>query len=670
MFKYKIEGLDCPNCAKALEKAINGIDVVESAEIDFLNGELKIDTDNEKIAFAKILEVTKSVEPDARIYREKQQHKKNHKKIIVEFGLLILGIVLGAIALFTNLPSLLFYVLYITSAIMLGYKTYYKALRLLFKGMVNENLLVTLSIFGASLLGEFLEGLMVIALYSIGKFLEGLAVGKSRRAIEKLTKLTPESVVVIVNGKECVTVPENVEIGQTILVKAGERVPIDGIVIEGEATLNLQSLTGESLPATISQGKEILSGSIVLDGLLKIQTTKCFAESTASRIMQLIENASQNKSKTETIISKVAKWYTIGVMIVAVLVFALVWAITQNKDIAIYRGLIFLLVSCPCAFAISVPLSYFAGLGRASKNGILIKGSNYLDACANLNVIAFDKTGTITSGCFKISEVEIVNNNYSKEDIINIASIGERYSSHPLAKAIVRESKSHTGETVDNFKEIAGKGIYFSYAGSNFFVGRQSEGLAVTCVEVLKNDCILGRIYFQDEIKYEAKDIVSELKKMGIRPVLLSGDNEEIVTDVATKTGFGEYKYKLLPEDKYSWIQNNKKEAKIGFVGDGLNDSPALALSDVGFCMGINGSEASIEASDIVLVDDNPNKVATAIRISKHTRKIVWQNIILSAVVKIVFLTLGAIGITGMIWAVIADVGVTLCAILNSLRAL
>ena len=386
--------------------------------------------------------------------------------------------------------------------------------------------------------------------------------------------------------------------------------------------------------------------------------------------MNLIENANEKKSKTETFISKLAKWYTVGVLVLAVCVFGVVWIITKNLDVAIYRGLIFLMVSCPCAFAISVPLTYFSGLGCASKNGILIKGSNYLDVCSKINVMAFDKTGTLTTGEFEVTEVSVENEKFLKEDVLYFASLGEQNSNHPLAKAILNENKKELPK-VENFKEVAGKGISFIFNEKEYFVGRRNN-LAGTKVEVYENNDKIGEITLKDKIKLSSYDAIDNLNKIKVKTVLLSGDNQDVAMEVASKIKIDESYANMIPQDKYEWILNAKKNKNtiVGFVGDGINDSPSVAVSDVGFSMGINGSSASIEASDIVLVDDNPNKVATAIKISKHTKSIVWQNIIFAGVVKVMFLLLGTIGITGMLEAVIADVGVTVVAILNSLRAL
>ena len=666
--KIKIEGLDCPNCARTLENHINKIDGVYNAKINFLKSYIEFQSNDNENAINDIIEITKKIEPEAKIVTNKTKVKFN-KKWLLELLILSIGIIVGVCCFVIDLPTGAYWTLLIVSVLILGYKTFYKAIQLIFNGVINENLLITISVFGAIAIGEHIEGQMVIALYSIGKILESFALNKSKKSIEELTNFKPEYATLLKGDEEIRVFPSEVNINDIIIVKPGERVPVDGIVVEGKASLDLQSLTGESLPTTVDVDNEILSGAIVLDGVLKIKATKKYEESTVNTIINLIETATEKKSKTETFISKIMKWYTFGVIILAVSVWAIIWSITKNFDLALYRGLIFLVVSCPCAFAISVPLSYFCGLGNASKNGILIKGSNYLDACAKLNLIAFDKTGTLTTGNFEITKIESFTKNYNEEDIIYIASIGEQYSLHPLAISITN-ANAKTLEKALDVKEIAGQGVYYTYKNKPYFVGKKSEHINKTIVELFEDNLKIGQITLKDSVKQNSKNTCEILKLLNIKSVMLSGDNKESVEDVANEIGIDEAYYKLLPQDKFEWIKLNKDNYKIGYVGDGLNDAPSLTLADVGFSMGLKGISASIEASDIVISNDNPAKIPQAIKISKQTRKIVWENIILSAVVKITFLTLGACGVTGMLSAVIADVGVTLIAILNSLRAL
>lgn len=668
--KYKILGLDCPNCAKALENEINKQPSIKKAEINFVKEYITIESNDEQKALQEAIKVASIVEPDAKIVDISKTKNYFDKNFILSTILLFVGLALATVTLLVPMNKILFWIMYVLSALLIGYKTYFKAFSLLIKGVVNENLLVTISIIGAACVGEYMEGLMVIGLYSIGKLLESLALNKSKKSIEALTKIKPEYVTLLDNGEQKIVAPQEVKVDDIILVKVGEIIPLDGVVISGKSSLNMQSLTGESVPVFVQEETAVLSGAVVLDGSLTIKVTSIYSQSTVAKILNLIENAQDKKSKTETVISKIAKWYTYAVMVLAFVVFGIVFLVTKNVNTAIYRGLIFLVVSCPCAFAISVPLSYFSGIGKASKSGILIKGSNFLDVLAKIDTVAFDKTGTLTTGEFVIDNIEIFNEKYSKQDIIFIASIGEQYSIHPLAKAIVGGNIQQLPQ-IENVTEIAGEGIYFNYNNNNYFVGKKDKYLSSTVVEIYENEQKLANIYLSDTVKETAFKTIEELKSQNVKTVLLSGDKTETVQTIAKKLGVDNSYANLLPEDKYAYIHNLKtNKNKVAYVGDGINDAPALTLADVGISMGLNGSGASIESADIVLVDDNINKINKAIKISKFTRKIVWQNIIFSAIVKLTFLTLGAFGITGMLSAVIADVGVTVLAILNSLRAL
>lgn len=667
--KYKITGLDCPNCAKTLESKLSKLKSIKSANINFIKSELSIDSDSPDLAISEAIKLTKQIEPNAKIIVKKTASKKSNAWISTT--LLAVGIILAVLVFTLKMPVWLYWTLFVSSAILMGYKTYYKAICLLFKGVINENFLVTISVVGATLVGEQFDGLMVIALYTIGKILEGLALNKSKKSIAKLTSIKPEyATLVLTDGTEKTVLPEELNIGDIIKIKAGEKIAVDGIVQSGKVSLNTQSLTGESLPQVVCAGNKVLSGCIVLDGVITIKATNLYADSAVSKILDLVENASDKKAKTETVISSIAKWYSLAVMGLSIVVWAIVWAVTKNIDVAIYRGLTFLVVSCPCAFAISVPLAYFSGLGNASKNGILIKGSNYLDILSKLDTIAFDKTGTLTTGQFSITKIEVFDKSLTQQDVLYFASLGEQNSTHPLAKAILQSNKKPL-QKVDNISEIAGEGIYYTLGKDNYFVGRKDNSSKFTCVQVYKNDVLLGKIEFEDTIKPQSKQVIQSLKNYGVKTAMLSGDSEFVVKQIAQQLQVDAFAYKQLPENKFNWIESQKRLGKkIGYVGDGINDAPSLTLSDVGISMGLNGSPASIEASDIVIANDNPKKIVDAIQISKYTRKIVWQNIILSAVIKVTFLTLCGLGITGMLSAVIADVGVTVCAILNSLRTL
>ena len=573
-----------------------------------------------------------------------------------------------------NLPLWAEIALIATSTLFLGYSTYLTAIKMLFRLNINENLLVTISVLGAILIGERVEGLMVVALYTLGKLLEAKAVNKSRRAIKELMNISPEYAVVLRDGIEVKILPKLVKIGEIIIVRPGEKVALDGEVVKGACNIDSQSLTGEAEPLYIKAGEPVMSGIVVLDGVLEIKVTKEHAESTTTKILNLIEQASENKSKTETFISKFSKYYTLIVIISAVICGVITGIVLNNWSIAIYRALVFLVISCPCAFAISVPLSYFSGIGYASKHGILIKGSNYLDACARAKVIAFDKTGTLTTGKFKLSHVEVYEEAYTKEEIIEIMATGEQNSIHPLAKSILALVNLEKLSKPENYREIAGVGIEFELDGTEYFVGRDKESATETKVIVKKGNVALGALYFEDEIKTSALQIGKQMEKLGVQTALVTGDKEIVATQVAKSLNLGSVHAEMLPEDKYRWLEAKKlslgKNEALLYVGDGINDAPSLALADVGIGMGITGSDASIEAADVVLVDDDPSKTIKLVKISKRTKKIVIQNILFAGVVKLACLVLGAVGIANMLVAVFADVGVTLLAIMNSLRAL
>lgn len=667
----KIEGIDCANCAKVLENEINKLDGIKNAKINFIKSTLSFESEDVNKAMKDIVELTKRVEPDAEIVENAVASKK-YSGLIIGLSTLAVGIGIGACALFIpNLPTWLYWCLYVASALLLGYKTYYKAFTLLFKGVINENMLIMISVIGAAAVGERMDALMVLVLYGIGKILESLAVNKSRRSIKELTNLQPEYAVLVHDDHEHKVLPSEVELGSIIIVRPGEKVPIDGIIIDGKSMVDMKSLTGENLPVAKKKNDQILSGAIVMDGVLKIKTTSEYSQCTVSKIMNMIENASEKKSKAETFISKFTRWYTLIVIVCAVLTWGIAWAVTKDFNSSLYKGLTFLVISCPCAFAISVPLAYFSGIGNASRRGILIKGSNYLDACAKLKVIGFDKTGTLTNGKFNILEIISLNKSLSEEDILYLCALGEQYSNHPLAKSITHANKRQL-VVVNEIDEQSGKGVSFTYEGDRYFVGRKGKNIKNTVVELYKNNKKLGEIHMVDALKETSPVACSELSEMGIKTVLLSGDNQESVQKVAALAGVSEAHYELFPEDKYKWVEQQKehKNSRVAFVGDGINDAPSLMLADVGIAMGITGTDATIEASDIVIVNDDPSKVASAIRLSRYTRKIVWENIIFSMVVKVAVLILGIAGVTNMLIAVFADVGVTLLAILNSIRAL
>ena len=511
---------------------------------------------------------------------------------------------------------------------------------------------------------------MVIALYTLGKFLESKAVNYSRKSISELISSQPEYAIVLRDGKEITLKPESVEIDDVVVVRAGEKVPLDGIIVEGRCCVDKSHLTGESLAVQLESGNMIESGCIVLDSAIHIKVTSLYKDSTVSKILNMVSTASNNKSKTETLISKIASYYTLGVIILSILVFGIVWLVLGDINEAVYRGLIFLVVSCPCAFAISVPLTYFSGIGRCSKHGILIKGSNFIDACATLDTMVLDKTGTLTTGKFVVTKIKCTRG-IKKEELLNVVVAGESKSNHPIAVAICKHYGKKSTYKVKRFKEITGEGIFYEIDGKKYFVGKAVGKTGCTIVKITRDNEYMGEIELRDEIKDGCKEVVMSLKTLGIKSIMLSGDNVSVAKKVALEVGIDGYKAGLLPEDKYKEIERMKGDGnRIGFVGDGLNDAPALTISDVGISMGIMGSDATISASDVVVADDNLKHLPKLIKISRKTRNIAFSNIIFSGIIKLAFLALGAFGVTGMLLAVFADVGVTLLAILNSLRVL
>ncbi len=670
--EYNITGLDCGHCALTLEKYLQKVDGVISASINFSTSKLYLEIEDDKVlsTIKNINKTIKQVNPDVKI---SQGHDHSFDSTVSQLDIILycVGLVLGLIILFVKpIPTWLYFTMLITSLLLMGYKTYFKAIFQSIHLKLDENTLVTISIIGACALNESMEGLMVIALYTLGKMLESRAVNYSRKSISALINTQPEYAIILKDEREEKVKPEQVEVGDIIVVKPGEKIPVDGVIIDGNCNIDKRHLTGESIPVNVSVDDSVPSGSIVLDGMLKIKATSKYTDSTVSKILNLVSNATNKKSKTETFISRFSSYYTLGVIILSFVVWGITWAVLGNINTAIYRGLIFLVVSCPCAFAISVPLSYFSGIGRCSKQGILIKGSNYLDTCASIDEILLDKTGTLTTGEFEVVKVETTQGTKESE-LFEIVVAGEQNSLHPIAKAICGFYGKNSKCVAKNYHEVAGKGIEFEIKRNKYFVGRSLNSKGYTQVDVLKSDKLIGSIYLQDKIKSSSYVMVENLKKLNVSSMMLTGDNMSIAKKVCQDIGIDSYHAELMPQDKFNILEKEKSKGKtVAFVGDGINDAPALTLSDVGISMGIMGSQATIESSDVVIADDNLKRIPDLIKISKRTKKIVLENIIFAGVTKLTFLILGALGITGMLLAVFADVGVTLLAILNSLRVL
>lgn len=584
-------------------------------------------------------------------------------------------------------------VLYLVPYLIIGYDILKKAVKGIFKGQIfDENFLMAVATVGAVALGEFSEGAAVMLFYQIGELFQSVAVGKSRKNITSLMDIRPDYANVELNGKLEKIDPDDVEIGTEIVVNPGEKVPIDGIIISGDSTLNTSALTGESVPRSAKIGDEIISGCINLTGVLKIKTTKEFGDSTVSKILDLVENSSMKKSKSENFITKFARYYTPavcgGALLLAILppVIRLISGTGAMWGEWITRALTFLVISCPCALVISIPLSFFAGIGCASANGVLVKGSNYLEALSDTQYVVFDKTGTLTKGVFEVTGIYPANN-FDKDTLIRLAAFAESGSSHPISVSLKKNyGKEINIDEVSDIQEIAGHGVSALVDGKRVFAGNiklmKKENIDVECehdegtvVYVSCDGEYAGCIVISDVVKENSKKAISSLKKSGIdKTVMLTGDSKQAAERVAKSLGLDEYHAELLPSDKVEWVEKllSQKSAKkkLAFVGDGINDAPVLSRADIGIAMGALGSDAAIEAADIVLMDDDPSKIALARKISVHTLKIVKENIVFALAIKAICLVLGALGIANMWVAIFADVGVMILAVLNAIRAL
>lgn len=619
---------------------------------------------------------------------------KKQKKVLIR--IIVSAVLLAGIMITTKLVEInkwIQLVLYLVPYLIIGYDILKKAVKGIFKGQIfDENFLMAVATVGAVALGEFYEGAAVMLFYQIGELFQSVAVGKSRKNITSLMDIRPDYANVELNGKLEKIDPDDVEIGTEIVVNPGEKVPIDGIIISGDSTLNTSALTGESVPRSAKIGDEIISGCINLTGVLKIKTTKEFGDSTVSKILDLVENSSMKKSKSENFITKFARYYTPavcgGALLLAILppVIRLISGTGAMWGEWITRALTFLVISCPCALVISIPLSFFAGIGCASANGVLVKGSNYLEALSDTQYVVFDKTGTLTKGVFEVTGIYPANN-FDKDTLIRLAAFAESGSSHPISVSLKKNyGKEINIDEVSDIQEIAGHGVSALVDGKRVFAGNiklmKKENIDVECehdegtvVYVSCDGEYAGCIVISDVVKENSKKAISSLKKSGIdKTVMLTGDSKQAAERVAKSLGLDEYHAELLPSDKVEWVEKllSQKSAKkkLAFVGDGINDAPVLSRADIGIAMGALGSDAAIEAADIVLMDDDPSKIALARKISVHTLKIVKENIVFALAIKAICLVLGALGIANMWVAIFADVGVMILAVLNAIRAL
>ena len=672
-YKYRLNNLDCANCANKIEERLKKENNLSDVVVNFSSLTLSF-MSNDDIKIEDISNIVTKIEPEVVVTKIDEEVKKNKKNY--NLIRLIIGVIIALFGLYVNFNNeIINKILIIASYVILLYRTFKVAVKMLIKShTINENALITISSIGAYFVDKQMEGLMVIILYEIGKILEEKAVNNSRNSIKDLMNIKQDFANKVVGDKTKVINVEDVKINDILIIKKGEKIPVDGIVIEGETKLNLFSLTGESDLVNKKENDEVLSGSINEGKVIKIKATKLFNDSTVSKILSLIEDATDKKSKTETFVAKMAKYYTPIVLIISVVTFICFILFTDLTTYeSIYRALVFLVISCPCAIAISVPLSYFTGIGVSSKNGILVKGSNYLDLLSRVNKIVFDKTGTLTSGAFKVTSFNLLDSSYSEDYILKLYALGENLSNHPIAKSIMNYVNIDVNEKVKNHKEIVGLGVSYTYddkkikIGNNKMFDIKDDGSLNIYLSI--DDKIVSSLTINDGIKEGVENTLSELSKKGIETYMFTGDSKENALSISEKLNIDKVYYELLPTEKYEKLEEllNDKDV-VAFIGDGINDAPSLKRADIGISMGSIGSSSAIEASDIVIMDDDISKINKAISISNKVKRIIKENLVFSIGVKILILVLSAIGIANMWQAVFADVGVTIISILNTLR--
>lgn len=596
---------------------------------------------------------------------------------------IISAIILSVAVYFIPVDGIYRLLLFIVPYLVIGYDVLWSALRNIFHGQIfDEKFLMAIATIGAFATGEYPEASAVMIFYQIGELFQGIAVGKSRKSIAALMDIRPDFANVIRDGNENNVSPEEVSIGETIIVRPGEKIPLDGEIIDGETSVNTAALTGESLPVDKRKGDKVISGTINLSGAIYIRTESTYGESTVSKILELVENSSEKKAKAENFITKFARYYTPAVVISAILLAVVPPLFAGEWSVWINRALIFLVVSCPCALVVSVPLSFFGGIGGASRDGILIKGANYLEVLSKVDTVAFDKTGTLTRGSFSVTAIHP--SKISEDELIDIAALAESYSTHPVGESIVAAHKGDIDKTrIGSINELSGKGISAVIDGKNYYVGNgklmKEVGaeyhechLSGTIIHLSQEKEYLGHIVINDKVKEDSREAITELKKLGVsKTVMLTGDNKSVAEKVSGDTGVDEFYSGLLPAQKVECVEKLLSDGrKLAFVGDGINDAPVLSRADVGIAMGALGSDAAIESADIVLMDDKPSKIPTAIKIARKTMRIVRENIWFSLIIKALILILTAVGFTNMWIAVFGDVGVLIIATLNAMRAM
>ena len=684
-----LEGLNCANCARKIEEKVGKMEGVKESNLNFTTTTLNVKLERkvkEEHAINEIKKIVEALEPHVKV-EKKVSGKTNVQKAKFEVKpTLIIGTILYLIAVIGDFKGALALILFVASYLLIGGKVVLTAIKNIARGQLfDENFLMTVATIGAFSISEYPEAVAVMLFYEIGETIQGYAVNKSRSSISSLMDIRADYANIIIDGKEKKVSPETVKVEDIILVKPGEKIPLDGIVVEGESFVDTSALTGESVPRKIAVNDEILSGGININGVLKVKVTKKFGESTVSRILEMVENAANKKANTEKFITKFAKVYTPIVVALAILIAVVPSIFIKDALFStwLYRALVFLVVSCPCALVVSVPLGFFAGIGGASKKGVLVKGSNYLELLKDLETVVFDKTGTLTEGVFTVTEINT--NNIQKEKLIEIAAMAESFSNHPIAISIIKEyGKEIDKEVIKEYEEIAGHGIKAVINNEEVLIGNaklmnqfnisynevDSIGTVVYCAI---NGEFKGSIVISDKIKENAAEALINLKAAGVKKtVMLTGDNKKTAEKVGEKVNIDEVHSELLPLGKVKEVEKllkaSNKNGRLAFVGDGVNDAPVLARADIGIAMGGIGSDAAIEAADVVLMKDDINALVDAINVSKKTNKILWQNIIFALGVKVIVMVLGTFGIANMWTAVFADVGVTIIAIINSTR--
>ena len=684
-----LEGLNCANCARKIEEKVGKMEGVKESNLNFTTTTLNVKLERkvkEEHAINEIKKIVEALEPHVKV-EKKVSGKTNVQRAKFEVKpTLIIGTILYLIAVIGDFKGALALILFVASYLLIGGKVVLTAIKNIARGQLfDENFLMTVATIGAFSISEYPEAVAVMLFYEIGETIQGYAVNKSRSSISSLMDIRADYANIIIDGKEKKVSPETVKVEDIILVKPGEKIPLDGIVVEGESFVDTSALTGESVPRKIAVNDEILSGGINTNGVLKVKVTKKFGESTVSRILEMVENAANKKANTEKFITKFAKVYTPIVVALAILIAVVPSIFIKDALFStwFYRALVFLVVSCPCALVVSVPLGFFAGIGGASKKGVLVKGSNYLELLKDLETVVFDKTGTLTEGVFTVTEINT--NNIQKEKLIEVAAMAESFSNHPIAISIIKEyGKEIDKEVIEEYEEIAGHGIKAVINNEEILIGNaklmnqfnisynevDSIGTVVYCAI---NGEFKGSIVISDKIKENAAEALINLKAAGVKKtVMLTGDNKKTAEKVGEKVNIDEVHSELLPLGKVKEVEKllkaSNKNGRLAFVGDGVNDAPVLARADIGIAMGGIGSDAAIEAADVVLMKDDINALVDAINVSKKTNKILWQNIIFALGVKVIVMVLGTFGIANMWTAVFADVGVTIIAIINSTR--